>query len=243
MCMKPSAAGTIRIAPTKSSAYEASGSTRKPTRKHNGANTMQKPATILRKWWASEIPNIEPSLLENSGWIRVKDIYTCAACLLQRILVRWAEACSLRAQHGAFVDVRGALRAARLFVGVRDALGSSTAPHRIAHGGAQPIRAELRGRQPRPGPADLHAPSNFELIASEWDYAHRDALGKCLLGGARASVRDRDRGVLEQWCMRDEREHPRVRSGLFEARRVLRRECRDHLDVLVCERVERDLDE
>src|SRR4051795_5850894 len=70
MCMKPSAAGTIRIAPTNSSAYEASGSTTKPTSMHRGANTMQKPATILRKWWASEIPNIEPSLLrtpEQSG--------------------------------------------------------------------------------------------------------------------------------------------------------------------------------
>src|SRR3954470_1027392 len=63
MCIRPSAAGTINIAPTNRNAYSASGSTRKPTSTHSGANTMQKPATILRKWWASEIPDIEPSLL------------------------------------------------------------------------------------------------------------------------------------------------------------------------------------
>src|SRR3954454_15829964 len=64
MCIRPRAAGTIRTAPANRNAYSASGSTRKPTSMHNGANTMQKPATILRKWWASEIPNIEPSLLK-----------------------------------------------------------------------------------------------------------------------------------------------------------------------------------
>src|SRR4051794_13339670 len=64
MCMRPRAAGTIRTAPANRNAYSASGSTRKPISMHNGANTMQKPATILRKWWASEIPNIEPSWLK-----------------------------------------------------------------------------------------------------------------------------------------------------------------------------------
>src|SRR4051812_12787822 len=70
MCMRPSIAGTIRTAPANRNAYSASGSTKKPTSMHSGANSMQKPATILRKWWASERPNIEPSLLktpEQSG--------------------------------------------------------------------------------------------------------------------------------------------------------------------------------
>src|SRR5437763_2960211 len=39
----------------------------KPASANSGATTMQKPATILRKWWASEIPNMSPPLLLPSG--------------------------------------------------------------------------------------------------------------------------------------------------------------------------------
>src|SRR4051794_12925898 len=86
MCISPSIAGTISTEPANRNAYSASGSTKKPTSMQSGANTMQKPATILRKWWASEIPNIEPSLLRVPALSRVKCIYTSPDSRLRKCI-------------------------------------------------------------------------------------------------------------------------------------------------------------
>jgi hypothetical protein len=87
---------------------------------------------------------------------------------------------------------------------------ASLALDRLVDFRAESTWVQPRGRQPGPGPGQLDAPCDLELVSSEGDGADRDAVGERFLRCPHAAVGDRTGSACEQGRVGREGEHPRV---------------------------------